>query len=55
MGSFPLRLPTGDYQVKELETAPGYVTMKESIAVELDKTDVDLGGHRKLPNRGTFL
>ena len=25
-----------------METAPGYVTMKESIAVELGKTDVDL-------------
>ena len=34
--------PYGDYQVKELETVPGYVTMKESIAVEVNKTDVDL-------------
>ncbi len=41
-GEFSFEAPYGDYQVKELETAPGYVTMKESIAVELDKTDVDL-------------
>ena len=32
----------GDYQVAELEAAPGYVTMKETIAVEVNKTDVDL-------------
>ena len=41
-GEFTFEAPYGNYQVKELETAPGYVTMKESIAVELDKTDVDL-------------
>ena len=41
-GEFSFEAPYGDYQVKELETVPGYVTMKESIAVELDKTDVDL-------------
>ena len=41
-GEFSFEAPYGDYKVKELETAPGYVTMKESIAVELDKTDVDL-------------
>ena len=41
-GEFVFEAPYGNYQVKELETAPGYVTMKESIAVELDKTDVDL-------------
>ena len=41
-GEFSFEAPYGDYQVKELETVPGYVTNKESIAVELDKTDVDL-------------
>ena len=41
-GEFFFEAPYGDYQVKELETVPGYVTKKESIAVELDKTDVDL-------------
>ena len=41
-GEFSFEVPYGNYQVKELETAPGYVTMKESITVELDKTDVDL-------------
>ena len=41
-GEFSFEAPYGDYQVKELETAPGYVTMKESIAVEVNKTDVDL-------------
>ena len=41
-GEFSFETPYGNYQVAELETAPGYVTMKESIAVELDKTDVDL-------------
>ena len=41
-GEFSFEAPYGDYQVKELETVPGYVTKKESIAVELDKTDVDL-------------
>ena len=41
-GEFSFEAPYGNYKVKELETAPGYVTMKESIAVELDKTDVDL-------------
>ncbi len=41
-GEFSFEAPYGNYQVAELETAPGYVTMKESIAVELDKTDVDL-------------
>lgn len=40
--SSPLKPPTADYQVAELETVPGYVTMKESIAVEVNKTDVDL-------------
>ena len=41
-GEFSFEAPYGNYKVKELETAPGYVTLKESIAVELDKTDVDL-------------
>ena len=41
-GEFSFEAPYGNYKVKELETAPGYVTKKESIAVELDKTDVDL-------------
>lgn len=41
-GEFSFEAPYGNYKVKELETAPGYVTMKESITVELDKTDVDL-------------
>ncbi len=41
-GEFSFEAPYGDYQVKELETAPGYVNMKESIAVEVNKTDVDL-------------
>ena len=41
-GEFSFEAPYGNYKVKELETAPGYVTMKESIAVKLDKTDVDL-------------
>ena len=41
-GEFSFEAPYGNYKVKELETAPGYVTMKEFIAVELDKTDVDL-------------
>ena len=41
-GEFSFEAPYGDYQVKELETVPGYVTKKESIAVKLDKTDVDL-------------
>ena len=41
-GEFSFEAPYGNYKVKELETAPGYVTMKESIAVEVNKTDVDL-------------
>ena len=41
-GEFTFEAPYGDYQVAELEAAPGYVTMKESIAVEVNKTDVDL-------------
>ena len=41
-GEFSFEAPYGDYQVKELETVPGYVTLKESINVELGKTDVDL-------------
>ena len=41
-GEFSFEAPYGNYQVKELETVPGYVTMKESIAVEVNKTDVDL-------------
>ena len=41
-GEFTFEAPYGDYQVAELETVPGYVTMKESIAVEVNKTDVDL-------------
>ncbi len=41
-GDFSFEAPYGDYQVKELETVPGYVTKKESIAVEVNKTDVDL-------------
>ena len=41
-GEFSFEAPYGDYQVKELETVPGYVTMKESIAVEVNKTDVGL-------------
>ena len=41
-GEFIFEAPYGNYQVAELETVPGYVTMKESIAVEVNKTDVDL-------------
>ena len=41
-GEFSFEAPYGDYQVKGLETVPGYVTKKESIAVEVNKTDVDL-------------
>ena len=41
-GEFSFEAPYGNYKVKELETVPGYVTMKESIAVEVNKTDVDL-------------
>ena len=41
-GEFSFEAPYGNYQVAELETVPGYVTMKESINVELGKTDVDL-------------
>ena len=41
-GEFFFEAPYDGYQIKELKTAPGYVTMKESIAVELGKTDVDL-------------
>lgn len=41
-GEFTFEAPYGDYQVAELETVPGYVTMKETIAVEVNKTDVDL-------------
>ena len=41
-GEFTFEAPYGNYQVAELEAAPGYVTMKESIAVEVNKTDVDL-------------
>ena len=41
-GEFSFEAPYGNYQVAELEAVPGYVTMKESIAVEVNKTDVDL-------------
>lgn len=41
-GEFIFEAPYGNYQVKELNAAPGYVTMKETIAVEVNKTDVDL-------------
>ena len=33
-GEFFFEAPYDDYQIKELETVPGYVTMKESIAVD---------------------
>ena len=54
-GEFVFEAPYGNYQVKELETVPGYVTLKESINVELGKTDVDLEDIAKLPDRGAFL
>ena len=41
-GEFSFTAPYADYQVKELQTLPGYVTAKEPVAVTLDKTDVDL-------------
>ncbi len=41
-GEFSFEAPYGNYQVAELKTVPGYVAMKESIAVEVNKTDVDL-------------
>ena len=41
-GEFSFEAPYGNYKVKELETVPGYVTMKESISVKVNKTDVDL-------------
>ena len=41
-GEFVFEAPYGNYQVKELEGVPGYVTMKKTIAVEVNKTDVDL-------------
>ena len=41
-GEFTFEVPYGDYQVAELETVPGYIAQAEPIAVELDKTDVDL-------------
>ena len=41
-GEFCFDVPYGDYQVAELETVPGYIAQTEPIAVELDKTDIDL-------------
>ena len=41
-GKFTFEVPYGDYQVAELKTVPGYIAQAEPIAVELDKTDVDL-------------
>ncbi len=41
-GEFFFDVPYGDYQIAELKTLPGYITQAEPIAVELDKTDIDL-------------
>ena len=41
-GEFRFEAPYGNYQVKELATLPGYLTMEEPITVEVDTAEVEL-------------
>ena len=41
-GEFSFKAPYGSFQVMELATLPGYLTMKEPIAVEVNAAEVEL-------------
>ena len=41
-GEFSFEAPYGSFQVMELATLPGYLTMKESVPVEVDTAEVEL-------------
>ena len=41
-GAFSFEAPYGSFQVMELATLPGYLTMKEPIAVEVNAAEVEL-------------
>ena len=41
-GEFSFEAPYGSFQVMELATLPGYLTMKEPIAVEVNAAEVEL-------------
>ena len=41
-GEFSFEAPYGSFQVMELATLPGYLTMKEPIAVEVNTAEVEL-------------
>ena len=41
-GEFTFEAPYGNYQVKELATLPGYLTMEEPVAVEVNEAEVQL-------------
>ena len=41
-GEFSFEAPYGSFQVMELATLPGYLTMKEPVAVEVDAAEVEL-------------
>ena len=42
MGSFPFEAPYGSFQVMELATLPGYLTMDKPVAVEVNAAEVQL-------------
>ena len=41
-GAFSFEAPYGSFQVMELATLPGYLTMKEPVTVEVDAAEVEL-------------
>ena len=41
-GEFCFEAPYGSFQVMELATLPGYLTMKEPVAVEVNAAEVEL-------------
>ena len=46
-GEFVFEAPYGSFQVMELATLPGYLTMEEPVAVEVNTAEVELGTHRQ--------
>ena len=41
-GEFSFEAPYGSFQVMELATLPGYLTMEEPVAVEVNTAEVEL-------------
>ncbi len=41
-GEFSFEAPYGSFQVRELATLPGYLTMKEPVAVEVNAAEVEM-------------